>query len=188
MAKVLHRQKDPLQMCAEFSPGAAEPATLHGSSHIQLTAQIARRTVRLLLEEDGFRIQRILNSIDQNDGGVDVDRKYVERIADMIKEVIKGSTTELPTVSQLTEEQWVIHAGNVHTEYLHLSHQLFQSGVNWGRIVAFIGFTSTYCLYAIQRGIQETIVESIAAWMVQVLRQELNEWFHQHSWVSRMLQ
>ena len=183
MAKVIHRQKSPPQMCAEFIPNTAE-STVHDSFQSGLTAQIARRSVRILLEEDGFRIQRLLTSIDHHEGD-EVDRKYVERTAELIKKVIKSSPMELPTVTQLAQEHWIINAGNVYSEYMQLSQQLFQDGINWGRLIAFIGFTSTYCLYALEQGIPDSIVESVAAWMVQVLGRDHVEWFRQHSWVSR---
>ncbi len=185
MAKVIHIQKPPPQMCAEFIPNAAE-STVHDSFQSGLTAQIARRSVRILLEEHGFRIQRILASIDTHEDDT-VDRKFVERTAELIKRVIKNSPMELPTVAQLAQEHWLIHAGNVYSEYMQLSQQLFQDGINWGRLIAFIGFTSTYCLYAMEQGIQDSIVESVAAWMVQVLGRDHVEWFQQHSWVSRRI-
>lgn len=185
MAKVIyrHRTKPGLPMCADFVPNASESSTVCLDHRAGLTACIARRTMRLLLEEHGFSIQRILNAIDHMEGEND-DKKFVERTAELIRKVIKKSPTELPTVAQLAEEQWLIHSGNVYSEYMQLSQQLFQDGINWGRLVAFIGFTSTYCVYAMQQGIQETIVESVAAWMVQVLTQDQADWFEKHSWVS----
>ncbi len=183
MAKVIPLRNPSPQTCADFVPSVDRSLTTPESFQFGLTAQIARRSVRVLLEEQGFKIQQILSSIDQHEGNV--DRKFVERVAELIRRVIKTSPSELPSVRQLAEEQWTIHAGNVYSEYMQLSQQLFQDGINWGRLVAYVGFTSTYCLYAMQRGIQESIVESVAAWMVQVLGRDHVDWFNQHSWVSR---
>ena len=186
MAKVLQPQHNLPLMCTDYTQDVTTaPMATSTTGTKDITPHIAKRSVRILLESEGFNIQRILNAIDPIDE--DIDRKKVERMADVIKKLIKEAPSEFPSVAELTEQQWVIHAGNVHSEYMHLAHQLFEDNVNWGRIIAFIGFSATYCLYAMQRGIQETIVESVCAWMVQVLQQDLREWFHQHSWVSGLL-
>ena len=183
MAKVIPMRNQSPQTSADFVPNVDRSTTTPESFQSGLTAQIARRSVRVLLEEQGFKIQRTLSSIDHHEGNV--DRKFVEKVAELIRRVIKTSPSELPSVRQLAEERWVIHAGNVYSEYMQLSQQLFHDGINWGRLVAYVGFTATYCLYAMQLGVPESVVESVAAWMVQVLGRDHVEWFNQHSWVSR---
>ena len=177
-----------LESSQKLSPMSATGYSERPISRDKITGRIAKRSIRLLLQEEGFHHQDILDLIDPRSPTVEErgeELELVEKAADRVRQLIKDpNQPKPPSLADLASQRWIIHAGNVHSEYTHVAQQLFSDGVNWGRVIAFLGFSATYCLYAIQQGVQESIVESVTAWAVLFLEQELRDWFRQHSWVS----
>ena len=61
---------------------------------------------------------------------------------------------------------------------------LFNDGINWGRIVAFLAFCQHLCTYSRRNGLHFAI-ESIPPWAATFVDSELREWILSHGgWVS----
>lgn len=179
MAKVLVQptQKFP-RMCAEVNDSSSR------GSYDVVTDKVVRRSMRLLLQQEGFGHERLFDSIDPNEDRRGETGELVQAVAERIKFLLKDQPNSLSSINDLTENQWIIHTGNVHSEYIRVAHLLFSDNVNWGRVVTLIGFSANYCLYAVQQGIMESIVESVCGWAVSFMERELNDWFSRNSWVS----
>ena len=183
MADVLipqnHTEKLP-RMCAEPNHIASP------RSHELLTEKVVRRCIRVLLQEEGFVHERIFDTIDPSEGRQGEVGKLVEAVADKVKTILNDPHhPKPPSLRDITHDQWNIHIGNVHSEYVRVAQIIFKDTVvTWGRVVALIGFSANYCLYAIEQGVMETIVESVCGWAVSFMERELSDWFQQNSWVS----
>lgn len=182
MAKVL--KQSPLNKLTRTSH-VAEQYSRMSSPIDTITGKIVRRTLRLLLEIEGFGQQGV-DPAEEREGEV---WQLVEKASDCVKKLIEDphQLGKRPTLSDLEERQWEIHAGNFHSEYMYVAGQIFSDGINWGRIVALLGFASTYSLYAMDRGIDQSAVESVCGWTIVFMERELGGWLRQNSWVSGIL-
>lgn len=173
-------------MCA-----AAGSATEPTRPQDVLSELITRRCFHVLLleEEEPFRYTRGLRQFESISCIDDHQRAIVEDAAEKIKKLIYLSPQPVPwKPSDFTAQRWEINESNVHSEFSRVAEEVFQDEVNWGRIVAFMGFAVSYSVYAMQKGLQESVVESVCAWTVQVLQNRLHQWLQEHNWVSHLEQ
>jgi hypothetical protein len=183
MAEVLLPIDEKLpRMCAEFNQ-VNSTAVHHPCSNNGVTEKIIRRSVRLLLEESGFNRQESLIAIDpsyitRGDAWILVETA-AERIICLVKD---PHQPKLPSVDDFIQQNWIINTVNVHSEFIRVAQQLFGDDINWGRIVAMISFTATYCQYALEQGLMESTIESICGWSVTFMERELGDWFQKNSW------
>ena len=170
-------------MCAEAGM-AARPSR---QTQDVLSELITKRCFHLLLleEQEAFRDTRVIRQFETISCADDHQRAIVEVASDRIKELISLSPQPVPwKTSDFTARSWEINASNVHSEFSRVADVLFQDEVNWGRIVALLGFAVSYSVYAMQKGLQDTVVESVCAWTVQVMQSRLHHWLQEHTWVS----
>ncbi|XP_061186043.1 bcl-2-like protein 1 isoform X2 [Saccostrea echinata] len=57
--------------------------------------------------------------------------------------------------------------------------ELFQGGINWGRIVALFAFSGSLSTRCVEKGMA-SLVELIVEWMTQFIEQDLSQWIDQH--------
>ncbi|XP_053570615.1 apoptosis regulator Bcl-2 [Bombina bombina] len=63
----------------------------------------------------------------------------------------------------------------VRLRFAAVVEELFQDGVNWGRIVAFFEFGGVMCVESVNREMSP-LVDSIANWMTEYLNRHLQNW------------
>ncbi|MEE6465227.1 hypothetical protein FKM82_006496 [Ascaphus truei] len=66
----------------------------------------------------------------------------------------------------------------VRLRFAAVVEELFQDGVNWGRIVAFFEFGGVMCVESVNREMSP-LVDSIAGWMTEYLNRHLQNWIQE---------
>ncbi|XP_062833724.1 apoptosis regulator Bcl-2 [Anolis carolinensis] len=65
------------------------------------------------------------------------------------------------------------------SRFVAVVEELFQDGVNWGRIVAFFEFGGMLCVESVSREMSP-LVDNIATWMTEYLNQYLRNWIQEN--------
>lgn len=148
--------------------------------------RIVKRTVRSLLEKDGYRQEQALSLIDPVGQLGEDELLLVERVVDLVQRLVDDPRQPRRlTVADLEQNDWPLQPDNVHSEFRTVATQIFSDDTNWGRIVSFLSFSSTYILFSMRRGMPESIVQSVCGWTTSFMERELRSWFQAHSWVSK---
>lgn len=172
-------------MCAQASPSL--------SRQERITELVVRKTLWLLLRDGGMDRIEVLRMVDPDPGGASTslserdkeEAELAEKAARKIHQLIQQSSSNIVhTIEEYERDGWILTIDNVHSQFAEVARTLFADAVNWGRIVAFHGFAASYCIYAVQKGIQLDIVESVCGWTIHCLHRELKRWFSEHPWVS----
>ena len=148
---------------------------------------VVKRSFYLLLvqEENTERFVNVLQRLGQLPYVDEDQRLTVEKSSERIVHLIYSSPQPAPwRANDFTSRGWAIDSTNVYREFSRVAEVTFEDDINWGRIVAFIGFAVTFSVYAVQNGLGETVVDSIFGWTIQVIRGRLHSWLKEHSWVS----
>ncbi|KAM4688766.1 apoptosis regulator Bcl-2 [Discoglossus pictus] len=66
----------------------------------------------------------------------------------------------------------------VRLRFAAVVEELFQDGVNWGRIVAFFEFGGVMCVESVNREMSP-LVDSIVSWMTEYLNRHLQNWIQE---------
>ena len=163
------------------------PYTECNGTPVDSSRRLNEKIVRKVLSIH-FKDRRIPFLRKELESGPELDSlvaQVVDRAARLTERYSKGDI-KMPTVEDLIEEDWCVHAGNLNSEFIKVIEGLFHESVNWGRITALLQFSGVYCSYAMHRGLPESIIESVSAWTVLVLENDLRSWFKEHSWVSKV--
>lgn len=73
--------------------------------------------------------------------------------------------------------------------FVGIADEIFQTGKNWGRIVAFLAFGATLAVYCAQREELFQLVNDIVEWVSRYMDQNLADWIEDNGgWVSRIFQ
>ena len=148
--------------------------------------RIVKCTVRALLERDGYRQEQALSLIDPVGQLGEDESIIVERVVDLVLRLVDDPRQPRRiTVDELEQNDWPLQPDNVHSEFKTVATQIFSDDIHWGRIVSFLSFSSTYILFAMRRGMPESIVQSVCGWTTNFMERELRSWFQTHSWVSK---
>jgi len=79
---------------------------------------------------------------------------------------------------------WNVYEGNMYTEYSKVAYEQFSSAVNWGRFLMFVGFSVSFCTYALERDVP-VAANSVMEWTCQVVEEDLAKFFGTNGgWVS----
>ena len=172
-------------MCAQASASF--------SRQERITELVVRKTLCLLLQDGGMNRIEVLRLLDPDPGGASFslserdkeEAEVAEKAARNIQQLIEESSSNVvSTIEEYERDGWVLTVDNVHAQFAEVARTLFADAINWGRIVAFHGFAASYCIYAMQKGIQEDIVESVCGWTTHCLHREVKRWFVDNPWVS----
>ena len=148
---------------------------------------VARRSFYLLLaeEEDSCRrFATVLKKLEPLPSVDESQQRVVEGSSERIVHLIYSSPQPAPwKANDFTSRGWEIDSTNVYREFSRVAEVLFEDEINWGRIVAFLGFAVSFSVYAVQKGLQESVFESVLGWTVQVMQGRLKSWLREHSWV-----
>lgn len=161
-------------MCAEYNGPPLRKSRL-------LNEKIVRKMLSI-----HFKDRRVSFLLKQLEGGSPEMDYLVDQVTDRVvrlTERFSKGENKMPTLEEFIQENWAIHSGNLNSEFSNVVSEMFIESVNWGKITALLQFAGVYCSYAIHEGLPETIIESVCAWTVLVLENDLYQWFKEHySW------
>lgn len=86
--------------------------------------------------------------------------------------------------TNLGEQLHITHE-NIEVTFVGIANEIFATGINWGRIVAFLAFGGAVATYCATREDLITEVEQIAVWMTDYICENLKDWIERHGggWV-----
>lgn len=97
--------------------------------------------------------------------GTKLEEKFKDSFANMCERLTITDTTAYPT-------------------FVGVVNELFSTGINWGRIVAFIVFSSRLAIHFKRNGMSE-YVKSVYGWVARYMHTKLSSWIEANgSWVS----
>ncbi len=72
----------------------------------------------------------------------------------------------------------------MYTEFSKVAYEQFNTTVSWGRFMMFIGFSVSFCTYALERDVP-VAANSVMEWTCQVVEEDLAKFFLTNGgWVS----
>lgn len=169
----------------------SEQVSTNLSRQERITELVVRKTLWLLLRDGGMDRIEVLRMVDPDPGGASIslserDKEEVILAGNAARKIQYGinnsSEGVISTIAKYERDGWMLTVDNVHREYTIVANMLFEDEISWGRIAVFHLFSASYCIYAIQQGIQEEIVESVCGWTIHYLHRELKCWLLEHPW------
>lgn len=71
--------------------------------------------------------------------------------------------------------------------FVGIADEIFQTGKNWGRIVAFFAFGATLAVYCARREELFNLIDDIVEWVSRYMDQNLSEWVEENGgWVRKI--
>lgn len=84
----------------------------------------------------------------------------------------------------MCDQLHLTHASTYAT-FVGIADEIFQTGKNWGRIVAFLAFGATLAVYCVQKEDLAELLDNIIEWLSLYMEQNLGQWINENGgWVS----
>ena len=81
-------------------------------------------------------------------------------------------------------DQLHLTPATTYTTFVGIADEIFQTGKNWGRIVAFLAFGATLAVYCAQREDLAQLINNIVEWVSMYMDQTLGSWIDDNGgWV-----
>lgn len=104
--------------------------------------------------------------------------RHLRRVAD---ELIEENRQLFET---MCDQLHLTHTSTYAT-FVGIADEIFQTGTNWGRIVAFLAFGATLAVYCASREDLVQLIENIVEWISWYMDQNLGPWINNNGgWVS----
>ena len=121
---------------------------------------------------NGFNIERF-----QPNPHPDIKQKHVRRTVDALIDDSSELFTNLGDQLHMTSE-------NIQVIFLGISDEIFVTGINWGRIVAFLAFGGSVAVYCASNSELWVFLDEISEWMTEYIENNLRVWVQDHgNWV-----
>ena len=103
---------------------------------------------------------------------------HLRRVAD---ELIEENSQ---LFDSMCDQLHLTHA-TTYSTFVGIADEIFQSGKNWGRIVAFLAFGATLAVYCAQKEDLAQNIDNIVEWLSIYMDQNLSGWIDDNGgWVS----
>lgn len=104
--------------------------------------------------------------------------RHLRRVAD---ELIEENRQLFETMC----DQLHLTPASTYATFVGIADEIFQTGTNWGRIVAFLAFGATLVVYCASREDLAQLIENIVEWISLYMNQNLGPWINNNGgWVS----
>ena len=125
-----------------------------------------------ILVRNGFDFERF-----QPNPQPDIKQQHVRRTVDALIDDSSELFTNLGDQLHMTSE-------NIQVIFLGISDEIFVTGINWGRIVAFLAFGGSVAVYCASNSELLQFLDDIPEWMTEYIENNLRVWVQDHgSWV-----
>lgn len=112
------------------------------------------------------------------------DKELVHLVAERMVGVIKEWNIVRANLEDYRNQRWDLYEGNMNSEFNKVTYELFSESVNWGRVIAFIGFSVSFTKYLVEQDVR-TPAESVMEWTRLVIEEDLARYFISNGgWVS----
>lgn len=103
---------------------------------------------------------------------------HLRRVAD---ELIEENSQ---LFDSMCDQLHLTHA-TTYSTFVGIADEIFQTGKNWGRIVAFLAFGATLAVYCAQKEDLAQNIDNIVGWVSLYMDQNLSSWINDNGgWVS----
>lgn len=103
---------------------------------------------------------------------------HLRRVAD---ELIEENSK---LFDSMCDQLHLTHA-TTYSTFVGIADEIFQTGKNWGRIVAFLAFGATLAVYCAQKEDLAQNIDNIVGWVSLYMDQNLSSWINDNGgWVS----
>lgn len=79
----------------------------------------------------------------------------------------------------MCDQLHLTHASTYAT-FVGIADEIFQTGKNWGRIVAFLAFGATLAVYCVQKEDLAELLDNIIEWLSLYMEQNLGQWINEN--------
>jgi apoptosis regulator BCL-W/BCL2-like 1 (apoptosis regulator Bcl-X) len=125
-----------------------------------------------ILVKNGFHIERFVPNPNPTRKQVHV-RRTVDALIDDSSELFTNLGDQLHMTSD-----------NIHVIFLGISDEIFVTGINWGRIVAFLAFGGSVMVHCANHTELWPFLDEISEWMTEYVENNLRVWVEAHgNWV-----
>lgn len=97
--------------------------------------------------------------------------RHLRRVAD---ELIEENRQLFETMC----DQLHLTPASTYATFVGIADEIFQTGTNWGRIVAFLAFGATLVVYCASREDLAQLIENIVEWISLYMNQNLGPWIN----------
>lgn len=126
-----------------------------------------------ILEKNGFNFERF-----QPNPRPDIKEIHVRRTVDALVDDSSELFTNLGGQLHMTTE-------NIQVIFVGISDEIFVTGINWGRIVAFLAFGGSVAVHCASNSELWPFLDELAEWMTEYVENNLRVWIEAHgSWVG----
>ena len=111
----------------------------------------------------------------------DISQLHVRRTVDALIDDSSELFTNLGDQLHMTSE-------NIQVIFMGISDEIFATGINWGRIVAFLAFGGSVAVHCANNSELWPFLDDISEWMTDYVQNNLRLWVEAHgNWVCMLL-
>ena len=143
--------------------------------------RVSREDVRAIIHDllSHFLVKNGFNLTEfQPSAEPDIRQLHVRRTVDALVDDSSELFTNLGDQLHMTSE-------NIQVIFTGIADEIFVTGINWGRIVAFLAFGGSVAVHCANNSELWPFLELLPDWMADYTEQNLRAWVEAHgSWVS----
>ena len=125
-----------------------------------------------ILVKNGFNIQRF------------VPNAHPDRRQEHVRHTVDALIHDSSELFTNLGDQLHMTTDNIQVIFLGISDEIFITGINWGRIVAFLAFGGSVAVHCASHSELWPFLDEIPEWMTEYVENNLRVWIEAHgSWV-----
>ncbi len=165
-----------------------QPRCSNGTSHLNLTetAPVIKMLYCELLSLAGVEKGDVKEfEISEPSMKRLTNRKLICKIVELSTEYIKTSEREFESfIDEFRTVGLEVTFSTMYAEFRSVLENLFNDGINFGRVLSFLRFSAAYAVFVYRKGMKKA-VPSVEAWTVEVIERDLGDFFAENKgWVS----